>query len=230
MNAKRDTKPDPARKRIVVVDDHPIFREGLLQSINRQPDLMVCGEAENAPQALGLIGELKPDLVLVDISLPGKSGFELVRDIQAMHPGVAVLVLSMHDESLYAERVLRAGARGYIMKHERPEQLLEAIRHVVSGSTYVSEKMAARILDVFSGRRPTGTGSPLARVSDREFEILQLIGRGRNSHEIAKELHLSVKTVDTHRSHLKEKLKLKNGLQLTRYAVCWVEGRNAPLA
>jgi len=230
MNAKRDTKPDPARKRIVVVDDHPIFREGLLQSINRQPDLMVCGEAENAPQALGLIGELKPDLVLVDISLPGKSGFELVRDIQAMHPGVAVLVLSMHDESLYAERVLRAGARGYVMKHERPEQLLEAIRHVVSGRTYVSEKMAARILDVFSGRRPTGTGSPLARVSDREFEILQLIGRGRNSHEIAKELHLSVKTVDTHRSHLKEKLKLKNGLQLTRYAVCWVEGRNAPLA
>ena len=230
MNAKRDTKPDPARKRIVVVDDHPIFREGLLQSINRQPDLMVCGEAENAPQALGLIGELKPDLVLVDISLPGKSGFELVRDIQAMHPGVAVLVLSMHDESLYAERVLRAGARGYVMKHERPEQLLEAIRHVVSGRTYVSEKMAARILDVFSGRRPTGTGSPLARVSDREFEILQLIGRGRNSHEIAKELHLSVKTVDTHRSHLKEKLKLKNGLQLTRYAVCWVEGRNAPPA
>ena len=116
------------------------------------------------------------------------------------------------------------------MKHERPEQLLEAIRHVVSGRTYVSEKMAARILDVFSGRRPTGTGSPLARVSDREFEILQLIGRGRNSHEIAKELHLSVKTVDTHRSHLKEKLKLKNGLQLTRYAVCWVEGRNAPPA
>ena len=230
MNAKRATKPDPARKRIVVVDDHPIFREGLLQSINRQPDLMVCGEAENAPQALGLIGELKPDLVLVDISLPGKSGFELVRDIQAMHPGVAVLVLSMHDESLYAERVLRAGARGYVMKHERPEQLLEAIRHVVSGRTYVSEKMAARILDVFSGRRPTGTGSPLARVSDREFEILQLIGRGRNSHEIAKELHLSVKTVDTHRSHLKEKLKLKNALQLTRYAVCWVEGRNAPPA
>ncbi len=228
MNAKRDTRPSPTRKRIVVVDDHPIFREGLLQSINRQPDLMVCGEAENAPQALSLISELKPDLVLVDISLPGKSGFELVRDIRAMYPEVALLVLSMHDESLYAERVLRAGARGYVMKHERPEQLLEAIRHVLIGRTYVSEKMAARILDVFSGRRPTGSGTPLARVSDREFEILQLIGRGKNSREIAKELHLSVKTVDTHRSHLKEKLKLKNALQLTHYAVCWVEGRNAP--
>jgi len=229
MSVKQDTRGGaPARKRILVVDDHPIFREGLLQSIHRQPDLMVCGEAENASQALGAMSKLKPDLVLVDITLPEKSGFELVKDIQALHPGVPVLVLSMHDESLYAERVLRAGARGYIMKHERPEKLLEAIRHILNGKAYVSEKMAARILDVFSGRRPTGSRVPLERVTDREFEILQLIGRGKNSHEIAKELHLSVKTVDTHRTHLKEKLKLKNGLQLTRYAVCWVEGRTAP--
>jgi len=231
MSVKQDTRGGaPARKRILVVDDHPILREGLLQSINRESDLMVCGEAENAHQALGAISKLKPDLVLVDITLPEKSGFELVKDIQALHPGVPVLVLSMHDESLYAERVLRAGARGYIMKHERPEKLLEAIRHILNGKAYVSEKMAARILDVFSGRRPTGSRVPLERVTDREFEILQLIGRGKNSHEIAKELHLSVKTVDTHRTHLKEKLKLKNGLQLTRYAVCWVEGRNAPPA
>jgi len=230
MNAKRDAATTVARKRILVVDDHPIFREGLLQSINRQPDLMICGEAENANQALGLMNSVKPDLVLVDISMPGKSGFELVRDIQAIHPEVGVLVLSMHDESLYAERVLRAGARGYVMKHERPEQLLDAIRQVLSGKAYVSQKMASRILDAFSGRRAAGNRAPLERVTDREFEILQLIGRGKNSHEIAKDLHLSVKTVDTHRTHLKEKLKLKNSLQLTRYAVCWVEGRIAPTA
>ena len=136
----------------------------------------------------------------------------------------------MHDESLYAERVLRAGARGYIMKHERPKKLLEAIRHVLAGKTYVSEKMAARILDVFSGRRPLSANAPLERLTDREFEVLHLIGRGKNSHEIARELHLSVKTVDAHRTHLKEKLKLKNSLQLTRYAVCWAEGRGVPAA
>ena len=230
MNVKQDTKRGPARKRILVVDDHPILREGLLQSINRESDLMVCGEAENAHQALGVIGKLKPDLVLVDIGLPGKSGFELVKDIRTVHPDVPVLVLSMHDESLYAERVLRAGARGYIMKHERPGKLIEAIRTVLSGKAYVSEKMAARILDVFSGRRPKGSRVPLERLTDREFEILELIGRGKSSHEIAKALHLSVKTVDTHRTHLKGKLKLKSALKLTHYAVCWVGGQNAPPA
>jgi DNA-binding NarL/FixJ family response regulator len=228
MITKRAARGGPARKRILVVDDHPIFREGLLQSISRQPDLTVCGEAENGSQALTAIARLKPDLVLVDLSMPGKSGFELVKDIRAIQPDLAVLVLSMHDESLYVERVLRAGARGYIMKHERPKKLLEAIRQVLGGKTYVSERMAARILDVFSGRRPLKSGMPLERLTDREFEVLHLMGRGKNSHEIAKELHLSVKTVDTHRSHLKEKLKLKSALQLTRYAVCWAEGRSLP--
>lgn len=230
MTPKRAARGGPARKRILVVDDHPIFREGLLQSIGRQPDMMVCGEAENGAQALASIGRLKPDLVVADLSLPGKSGFELVKDIQAIHPDLPVLVLSMHDESLYVERVLRAGARGYIMKHERPKKLLEAIRQVLGGRTYVSEKMAARILDVFSGRRPLRSGMPLEQLTDREFEILHLIGRGKNSHEIARELHLSVKTVDTHRSHLKDKLKLRSALQLTRYAVCWAEGRTLPPA
>jgi DNA-binding NarL/FixJ family response regulator len=226
MSTKRAAQSSPGRKRILVVDDHPILREGLFQSINRQPDMMVCGDAENAAQALGAIGRLKPDLVLVDISLPGKGGFELVKDIRALHPDLPVLVLSMHDEALYAERVLRAGAQGYIMKHERPKKLLEAMRHVLSGKTYLSEKMTARILDVFSGRRSISAGVPLERLTDREFEILHMLGRGKNSHEIAKELHLSVRTVDTHRTHLKEKLKLKSSLQVTRYAVCWVEGRN----
>ena len=230
MNVKQDTKRGPARKRILVVDDHPILREGLLQSINRESDLMVCGEAENAHQALGAISKLKPDLVLVDIGLPGKSGFELVKDIRTVHPDVPVLVLSMHDESLYAERVLRAGARGYIMKHERPGKLIEAIRTVLSGKAYVSEKMASRILDVFSGRRPKGSSVPLERLTDREFEILELIGRGKSSREVAKALHLSVKTVDTHRTHLKGKLKLKSALKLTHYAVCWVGSQNAPRA
>ena len=228
MNIKRAVRRGTGRKRILVVDDHPILREGLLQSINRQPDMVVCGEAEDACQALGAVGRLKPDLVLVDISMPGRSGLELLKDIQTMHPGLPVLVLSMHDESLYAERVLRAGARGYIMKHERPKKLLEAIRYVLSGKAYVSEKMASRILDVFSGRRALGDGFPLEQLTDREFEILHLIGRGKNSHEIARELHLSVKTVDTHRTHLKEKLKLKSALQLTRYAICWTEERRMP--
>jgi len=228
MKAKRGARSGPTRKRILVVDDHPILREGLTQLINIQPDLMVCGEAENASQALSALSTSKPDLVLVDISIPGRSGFELVKDIQAMHPEIPVLGLSMHDELLYAERLLRAGARGYIMKRERPEKLVEAIRHVLGGNTYVSEKMAARILDAFSGHREPKGDVPLERLTDREFEIFHLIGLGKSSQEIARDLHLSVKTVDTHRTNLKEKLKLKSTLQLTRYAVCWVEGRNTP--
>jgi len=224
------TQRGRTRKRILVVDDHPILREGLLQSINREPDLMVCGEAEDAHQTLETIRKLKPDLVLVDIGLPGKSGFELVKDVRMAHPELLVLVLSMHDESLYAERVLRAGARGYIMKQERPGKLIEAIRTVLDGKAYVSERMASRILDVFSGRRPKGSRVPVERLTDREFEILELIGRGNSSREVAKALHLSVKTVDTHRTHLKGKLKLKSALQLTHYAVCWVGGQNAPRA
>jgi len=222
MAVKQISKRGRARKRILLVDDHPILREGLFQSINRELDLMVCGEAENANQTLSAIGKLKPDLVLLDIGLPGKSGFELVKDIRSVHPEVPVLVFSMHDESLYAERVLRAGARGYLMKHERPGKLIEAIRTVLNGKAYVSEKMAARILDVYSGRRPKGSSVPLERLTDREFEILELIGRGKSSREVAKALHLSVKTVDTHRTNLKGKLKLSSTLQLTHYAVCWV--------
>ena len=228
MSAKRDVRTGPTRKRILIVDDHPILREGLSQSVNREPDLTVCGEAENAQQALDAVGKLKPDLALMDITMPGKDGLELIKDLQARHPEVPVLVLSMHDELLYAERVLRAGARGYIMKHERPEKLLQAIRQVLIGKVYVSEKMSARILDGFTGRRQVGGSLTLGKLTDREFEILHLLGRGKSSHEIAKELHLSAKTVDTHRTHLKEKIGLKSALELTRYAVCLVEGKNLP--
>lgn len=209
------------RKQIFIVDDHPVFREGLVVLVNREADLAVCGEADNALQAQTAVGRLKPDLVLADISLPGKSGLELIKDIRAMHPEMAVLVISMHDETLYAERVLRAGGRGYIMKQEGPEKMLQAIRHSLNGQIYLSGKMSVRILDAFSGRSAK-TGSAIARLTDRELEVLQLIGLGKDSHTIADQLHLSVKTVDAHRGHIKEKLELKNGTELICYAARWV--------
>jgi DNA-binding NarL/FixJ family response regulator len=212
----------PAAKQIFIVDDHPVFREGLVGLVKREADLAVCGEADNASQALSGIESSKPDLVLADIGLPGKNGLELVKDIRAVHPEMAVLVISMHDETLYAERVLRAGGRGYIMKQEGPEKILQAIRQVLDGQISLSGKMSARILDSLSDRRAK-TDSPIARLTDREFEILQLIGQGKDSHDIAELLHLSVKTVDAHRGHIKEKLELKNGTELIVYAARWVE-------
>ena len=213
-------------KRIFIVDDHPVFREGLVGLVKREADLAVCGEADNAPQALSAIEASKPDLVLADIGLPGKSGLELVKDLRAVCPEMAVLVISMHDETLYAERVLRAGGRGYIMKQEGPEKILQAIRHVLDGQISVSGKISARILDALSGHR-TKTNSPIARLTDREFEILQLIGRGQDSHAIAEQLHLSVKTVDAHRGNIKEKLELESGTELICYAARWVETQSS---
>ncbi len=212
-------------KQIFIVDDHPIFREGLVGLVKREADLAVCGEADNARQALSAIESLKPDLVLADIGLPGKSGLELVKDLRAVCPEMAILVISMHDETLYAERVLRAGGRGYIMKQEGPEKILQAIRQVLDGQICASGKMSARILDALSARRAKGN-SPIARLTDREFEILQLIGQGRDSHMIAQQLNLSVKTVDAHRGHIKEKLGLKSGTELICYAARWIESQS----
>jgi DNA-binding NarL/FixJ family response regulator len=212
------------QKRIFIVDDHPVFREGLLGLVKREPSLSICGEADNALGALDAIKRLTPDLVLADISLPGKSGLELIKDILAVCQDTAVLVISMHDETLYAERVLRAGGRGYIMKQEGPERILQAIRHVLDGQLYLSGKMSVRILDAFSGRR-TKTSSPIGRLTDRELEIVQLIGEGKDSHTIAQQLHLSVKTVDAHRGHIKEKLNLSSGTELICYAARWVEAQ-----
>jgi DNA-binding NarL/FixJ family response regulator len=215
--------PEPKdQKQIFIVDDHPVFRDGLVGLVKREADLAVCGEADNAPQALSGIETSKPDLVLADIGLPGKSGLELIKDLRAMRPEMAVLVISMHDETLYAERVLRAGGRGYIMKQEGPEKMLQAIRQVLDGQIYLSRKMSARILDALSDRRAK-TNSPIARLTDREFEILQLIGQGKDSHAIAEQLHLSVKTVDAHRGNIKEKLELESGTELICYAARWVE-------
>jgi DNA-binding NarL/FixJ family response regulator len=216
-------KSEPARKRILIVDDHPMMRQGLAQLINSEPDLAVAWEAESAGQALETLAAHKPDLVLADISLPGKNGLELIKDIRVLQPEVLILVVSMHDETLYAERVLRAGGRGYIMKQQGGKKLMEAIRQVLTGQIYVSEKMSAHILEIFSGHRSRAGSSPVAQLSDREFEVFQLIGDGKGTREIAERLHLSVKTVEVHRAHIKEKLGLKSATDLVRYAVRWSE-------
>jgi DNA-binding NarL/FixJ family response regulator len=214
-----------ARRRILLVDDHPFMRAGLGQLIDCQPDLVVGGEAGNPAEALQALARQRPDLILTDLTMPGRSGLEFIKDLRAAHPEVPILVVSMHDEAVYAERALRAGARGYIMKEAGGENLLGAIRQVLRGEVYVSHKMSARILEAVSSRRPRGSSSPIEQLTDREFEVFQLIGQGKGTREIAAELHLSPKTVDVHRSHLKEKLGLADSTALIRHAVRWVETR-----
>jgi DNA-binding NarL/FixJ family response regulator len=209
-------------QRIFIVDDHPVFREGLSKVIGQEPDLEVCGEADTAAEAFSKIDALVPDLVMTDIGLPGKGGLELIQDIHAINPALPVVVVSMHEEKLYAERVLRAGGRGYVMKQAGPAKMLQAIRTVLSGRIAVSEAISAGILDNLS-RPPAKDGGPArGKLSNREFEILRLIGQGRDSHNIAEALHLSIKTVDTHRGNIRIKLGLKNSTELIHYAVRWV--------
>jgi DNA-binding NarL/FixJ family response regulator len=212
-------------KRVLIVDDHPMMRQGLAQLIDNEPDLKVVAEADTGGQGLDIVVAQKLDLALLDISLPDKNGLELIKDIRSVKADLPVLIVSMHDEALYAERVLRAGARGYIMKQEGGKKLLEAIRQVLGGQIYVSEKMSARILEAFSGRRPDQAASPVARLSDREFEVFQLIGQGKGTKEIAQHLNLSVKTVEVHRAKIKEKLSLVTATDLVRYAVRWSEAQ-----
>ncbi|MBV8215649.1 MAG: response regulator transcription factor [Verrucomicrobia bacterium] len=211
------------RKRVLIVDDHPITRAGLAQLINHQPDLEVCAEADTASNALAALNGYKPDLVVVDITLPDKSGLELIKDITALRPGLPILVISMHDESLYAERALRAGARGYITKREGGRKLTQAIRTVAGGKIYLSEGMAGQILEVFSGGYRAR--SPIQRLSDREFEVFELIGEGLPTNEIATKLHLSAKTVKAHRANIKRKLNLKTITELISFAARWIENR-----
>ncbi len=214
-------------KRVLIVDDHPMMRKGLAQLILSEPDLIVFGEADTARQALDAIGRSAPDLALVDISLPDKNGLELIKDMHVSHPQVPVLVVSMHDEALYAERVLRAGGRGYIMKQEGGRKLMQAIRRVLSGQIYVSERISAKILELFSGHRPGEVHSPVERLTDREFEVFQQIGRGSGTRDIAEHLHLSVKTVEVHKAKIKEKLKLRSAADLAHYAIRWIEAQGA---
>lgn len=218
-------KAKSAAKRVLIVDDHPMMRQGLAQLIDNEPDLKVVAEADTGGQGLDIVVAQKLDLAVLDISLPDKNGLELIKDIRSVKPELPVLIMSMHDEALYAERVLRAGARGYIMKQEGGAKLLKAIRQVLTGQIYVSEKMSARILETFSGRRPDETASPVTRLSDREFEVFQLIGQGKGTKEIAQHLSLSVKTVEVHRAKIKEKLSLITATDLVRYAVRWSEAQ-----
>jgi DNA-binding NarL/FixJ family response regulator len=217
-------KAAQAKKRILIVDDHPMMREGLAQLIDHEPDLVTESQAESAAQALRTIEITAPDLLLLDISLPDKNGLELIKDVQTLHPALPILVVSMHDESLYAERVLRAGGRGYIMKQEGGKKLMLAVRQVLEGRIYVSEKISAKILENFSGHRAESQ-SPVERLSDREFEVFQLLGQGQGTRDMAKHLHISVKTVEVHRANIKKKLELANGGELVRYAIRWNESQ-----
>jgi DNA-binding NarL/FixJ family response regulator len=220
MPRKKPQNETPARRRVLIVDDHPIFRAGLTGLVNLEAELTVCGEAHDAAQAMQALEKLKPDLVLLDMSLPGKSGLELLKDIRALAPQTPVLIISMHDETLFAERVIRAGGRGYIMKQEGPEKIVQAIRRVLSGGISVSERISSQILDAMSG----GQGGPATSVStltDREFEVYRLLGQGKEPHEIARNLHLSIKTVDTHRMHIRQKLGLRNATELIHHATRW---------
>jgi DNA-binding NarL/FixJ family response regulator len=221
MNSR--TKPSAAKVKILIVDDHPMMREGMAQLIGQQPDMEVCGQAGDAHDGLEQVKLLKPTLVVADLTLPGRDGLELIKDIQALEAGVSVLVLSMHDESLYAERVLRAGGRGYVMKQEGGKRILEAIRQVSAGKIFVSDKMSAKILEIFSGRRPENAASPVENLTDREFEVFQLIGQGIETKDLARQLHVSPKTIEVHRAKIKVKLKIKSMTELIRYAVRWVD-------
>ncbi|MBU1691743.1 MAG: response regulator transcription factor [Gammaproteobacteria bacterium] len=218
------------KSNVLIVDDHPIVRQGIAQLINREDDMRVCCEAGDADQALEEIAKCdsgcKTDIALVDMSLPGISGLELVKTLRSRFPEIQILVISTHDESLYAERALRAGAKGYIMKQEATAKVLIAIRHILSGEVYLSEKMRSKILQRIIDNRFETPSSPVSHLSDKEIDVLRLIGKGLRTSEIAAELSRSVKTVEAHRANLKEKLGLKNATELVRFAVQWVESES----
>ena len=213
--------------KVLLVDDHPLVREGLVNLISQEADLQICGEAGNEPQALELIRTVRPDVAIVDISLETGSGIELIKSIKAMFPAVTVLVLSMHDELLYAERALRAGARGYVMKREAAKKVIEAIRCVLAGQLYVSDKIAALMAEKFIEGRTAATASPIEQLSNRELEVFQLLGLGHNTRQIADHLHVGFKTVQAYCARIKQKLKLANATELLREAIRWQESQQA---
>jgi DNA-binding NarL/FixJ family response regulator len=220
-------QPQSDKVRILLVDDHSLVRAGLVKLVSSQADLEVCGEAADATTALRLIRRHKPDLVLVDLMLREGSGIELIKQVAALDSSLPMLVCSMHDEALYAERVLAAGAMGYVSKQEPSRVVLEAIRRVLSGRIYTSEEIADRVLRRSSGKLKQGQGLPTDTLSDRELEVLGLLGQGLNTREIAEKLNLSTKTIDTYREHIKTKLGLKNANELLRFAVAWTLDPNS---
>jgi DNA-binding NarL/FixJ family response regulator len=221
MNVASRSENHPAKKRILVVDDHPIVRQGLALLINREPDLVVCGEAEEAMGAMHVLGSSRPDVLIVDISLSGPDGIDLLKNIRTTHPTLPVLILSMHDESVYAERALRAGANGYIMKQEATENVLVAVRRILSGEIYVSARIANQMLRHYITGAGTLRDSSIADLSDRELEVFRLIGEGHGTRQIAEKLHLSVKTVESYQAHIKEKLSLRSSRELMQRAIQW---------
>ena len=225
MAANKTTHTD--KHRILIVDDHPIFRQGLAQLINQEEDLCVCGEAEDYHGAMKAAAELKPATMIVDITLKDMSGIDLIKEIRKFHKEITMLVISMHDESLYAERAFQAGAKGYIMKQEASESVVKAIRQVRSGGIYASKKMTDQILSRFVEGPGDSAETPLQALTDRELEVFHLIGEGLSISEIGVRLNLSVKTIGTYRERIKEKLNLKNSIELLRYALNWVENERA---
>ncbi len=225
MTVKNAPKARRAR-RIFLVEDHPVTREGFAQLIDFQPDLRVCGQAGEAAEALSAIETLKPELVIVDLSLGSSNGLELIKDLQARQPALPVLVLSTHDESLYAERAVRAGARGYVMKQSPTRAVMSAIRKVLAGELWLSEAMRARLVRKHLRGAEGETGSDVGALSDRELEVFELIGNGHTTRQIAGKLSLSISTVETYRAKIKEKLWLSNAVELVRRAADWVDRRS----
>ncbi len=216
-NANKETK------RIMIVDDHPLMRKGLAMTLEAEPDLKVCLQSETAEHALGEIGKAHPDLAIVDISLPGMSGLDLIKHLRMIDPGIAILVVSRHEETLYAERAIRAGARGYVMKLEAGMVIVNAVRRVLEGGIFVSKDINERLLMGIAGGSRQIARSPLEVLSDRELEVFELTGRGLGTREISERLHLSIKTVESYRARIKSKLNLNNAAELMQHAVQWVE-------
>ena len=221
MSSKPQMASLSRKRRILLVDDHPIVRQGLGLLIDREPDLSVCGEAEGAHSAFHAITTLRPDLVVLDISLSGPDGLDILKEIRSKSGGLPVLILSMHDETIYAERALRAGANGYIMKQEATEKVLVAIRRILQGDVYLSERLTNTLLHHFAHGTLSSKNSPIVGLTDRELEIFRLIGEGHSTRQIANELHLSVKTIESHQAHIKEKLSLRNARELVQHAIEW---------
>jgi DNA-binding NarL/FixJ family response regulator len=213
--------------RVLIVDDHPLLRKGVGQLIDQEKDLMVVGEAEDAHKAISAIENTKPDVALIDITLSGTSGIELLKNVKVRFPKLKMLVLSMHDESVYAHRALRAGASGYIMKQEGPEKVLTALRKVLRGEVYLSEHLGNRLLHTLVNGHAPLPSSPVEELSDRELEVFSLIGQGHGTRPIAEKLHLSIKTIESHRAHIKEKLNLQNATELVHHAIQWVQSERA---
>lgn len=223
MTAATAERGHPPSRSILIVDDHPMLRRGLAALIETDPDLSVCGEAETCQDAMLALRDMRPDLVIIDLALRESDGLDLVKQVKASYPETPTMVLSMHDEAVYAERALRAGARGYVSKQQLDETVLDAIRRVLGGETYMSEQLKSRLAAKFIGGKTLQTDSPLDALTDRELQVFRLIGSGRSTRQIAERLSLSVKTIESHCEHIKQKLTLHSSTELAHRATLWVE-------